>query len=120
MDLKHLTAKAVSVSLIFFGLYQVYLSINSIFFIYPRLAEGAGYSRVMQEGLFQKAIFIYLSMIIDGVYGFALFLKPAHEIKIMHIVTGAVIGTVSFIFTFRSSASANFVMGYLNQITSLL
>lgn len=116
MDLKHLAAKTVSIFLILFGLYQVYLSINSIFFVYPHLAEGEGYSRIIQEGLLQKAIFIYISMIVDGVYGFALFLKPAHEVKVMHIITGGAIGIVSFIFTVGGPMTSNPILEFLYQV----
>lgn len=99
MDLKHLAAKVVSISLILFGLYQIFLSLDAIFFVYPNLGKE-GYSLAMQKELFQKAVFIYLGTIVNGIYGFILFFKPAHEIKVMNILTGIALGVVSFLLSF--------------------
>ena len=100
MDLKHLLAKITSVLLILSGIYQILLSFNSIFFLYPQLANYQGpQSLTLEEGLVEKAIILYASMIATGTYGMALLIKPAHQIKIIHIIVGILIfiGSIFFI-----------------------
>ncbi len=100
MDLRYLLAKITSVLLILSGLYQILLSVSAIFFVYPQLANYHGYQSLgAEESLIEKAIIIYISMIASGTYGLALLVKPAHEIKIAHIVVGALIfiGSIFFI-----------------------
>lgn len=98
MPTKKLLAKIVSIGMIAFSVYQIFLSLNAIFFIYPKLeAVGPG-STIIEEGLVEKAILIYVSMFTNGLYGTVLFLKPSEKIKIFHIVTGILIFVGSIFF----------------------
>jgi len=100
VDWKNFLAKTISILLILSGLYQILLSFNAIFFVYPQLADYHGYQSFTAEGgLVEKAIIIYISMITSGTYGLALLVKPAPQVKAAHIIIGILIfiGSVFFI-----------------------
>jgi len=102
MNLKPILAKFTSVALIIFSLYQTLFSISAIFFIYPKLDQSGFDLLAIELGLIQKAIVIYLTMIVSGFFGVALLLKPDQEVKIAHIVFGILIFTVSIFFTIQT------------------
>lgn len=98
MELKDFVTKITSLALIFSGIYQIFLSLNAIFFIYPHLNPGYVHSSpVTQRGLIEKALLLYVTMVISGVYGIALLLKPSKEVEIIHIILGILL-TVASIF----------------------
>jgi hypothetical protein len=115
--MKKIFAKALSLLLIIFGLYHIGLSIISIFIIYPRLPNSPeGTSWLVQESLVEKAIILYLSTIIDGLYGLSLLIRPVDEIKTIHFLAGAVLFVFSLFFITRTRLTADPVLFYLFEI----
>jgi hypothetical protein len=99
MSLKHFVAKITSVLLIFSTFYQTVLSINAILFVYPQLANLQRYqSLTVEKVLVEKAIIIYVSMLVSGTYGITLLVKPAQQLKIAHILVGILIFIGSLFF----------------------
>ena len=84
MDLKHTLAKIVSGSLILFAAYQTLISFYSIFFIYPKLNTFNQKNYLIQEGLIEKALIIYFSMVVSGLYGVILLFKPSSKLNFNH------------------------------------
>jgi hypothetical protein len=120
VDLKHVLAKIISLLLIFSGLYQIFLSFNAIFFVYPQLSKFHGYQTLSVEGgLVEKAIIIYISMIVSGTYGLALLFKPAPQIKIAHIIIGILIFIGSLFFISQDPITSDplqqFILNFLGQ-----
>ena len=117
MDLKHLLAKITSVLLIVFSLYQTLLSLNSIFFIYPRLnSNGDQELLLLEQGLVEKAIIIYLSMLATGIYGFVLLFKPQNQVKILHIVFGLLIFGASLFFVSKTPFTTDPVIQFIQGL----
>lgn len=113
MRLKRLLARLVSLVMVGNGLYQMYLSINSIFFIYPQLTTQAPGAMTLQAGLMEKAILIFISMIANGVYGVALLFKPEEKIQILHIILGVTIFVGSLFFVQESGPVAIWLRNFL-------
>lgn len=117
MDLKNLVTKITSFTLIFFGLYQILLSLNAIFFIYPHLISRHAYSSlIIQEGLIEKALLLYAMMVTNGIYGIALLLKPSREVEIIHILFGLLLTVVSIIFITKTSFTTDPIFNFLKQL----
>ena len=114
MDFKHKLAKLVSFLLIGVGLYHVFYSISLLFFVYPHLSisqDKAGL--LIQQGLLQKAIIYYFSMLVNGLYGYFLFFKPKEEIETYHIVAGIIISVFSVFFIARTPLTTDPVLQFL-------
>lgn len=119
MNWKNLATKIVSLLLIAVGLYQVFLSLKAIFFIYPQLGPEIKYfPPSAREGLIEKAIILYASMLIDGAYGTALLLKPSKEIKAIHLLAGLLIAIASIFFVTKTSLTTDPVIDFLLRLTS--
>ncbi len=99
MNLRPLLAKITSVGLIISGLYQILLSIHATFFIYPNLQPLGQETFLIQEGLVEKALLLYASMMTSGIYGTALLFKPKEKVKILHIIFGVLLffGSIFFV-----------------------
>lgn len=120
MGRKHLLTKAISIILIASGLYQIFLSLNAIFFIYPRLHPGQETAPlIIQEGLVEKALLLYAMMIVDGIYGVALLFKPTEQVKMAHLAVGILIISISVFFItktpFTSDPLIEFLLGLLKR-----
>lgn len=114
MDLKSLTARVISLFLIASGLYQMLYSLESIFLIYPQFSSRFGeQSLIIQEGLIEKALIIYATMIVDGIYGTTLLFKPARKIKTAHIVIGFLIAVASVFFITKTPLTTDPVQQFL-------
>lgn len=101
--MKKILTKTLSVALIIFGLYHVVLSIVSIFYIYPHVMESPErYSPQLRQSLVEKAFIIYLSTIIDGIYGFSLLIKPSDEVKAIHLIAGFALFLFSALFVTKT------------------
>lgn len=117
MDLKHFLVKALSILLILSGIYQIFLSLYAIFFVYPHLSSYQGYcSFWIEEGLIEKALFLYVIMIIDGFYGITLLFKPTREVKIAHILAGILIFLGSAFFISQNPITADPILLYLERM----
>ncbi|MFC1727115.1 hypothetical protein ACFL0Y_01200 [Patescibacteria group bacterium] len=115
MDLKSLLAKIISVFLLIFSAYQTLLSINAIFFIYPNLDFQGQERFLIQTGLLDKALLIYISMITSGTYGFALLLKPTSKLKIIHIVSGILVFALSVFFVTKTPFTTDPMLEYFTS-----
>ena len=91
-------AKITSLGMIVSCFYQILLSLNAIFFIYPYLDTHDQRNLIIQEGLVEKAIILYVTMIINGFYGVTLLFKPARQVKLIHVFAGMVIFIGSLFF----------------------
>lgn len=101
--MKKTFAKLISFLLIIFGIYHIVLSLVAIFIIYPQtLGSQKLVPFDLQESLVEKAIIIYISTAIDGLYGFSLLVKPAEKIKTVHLLAGMIIFVFSFFFVTRT------------------
>lgn len=98
------------------GLYQILLSINAIFFIYPNLHPEGKEALLIQEGLIEKAIIIYASVIANSVYGTILLFKPEEEVKVIDILFGIVIFAGSIFFVTKTPFTTDPVIEYLKQL----
>lgn len=117
MGLKHFLAKALSILLILSGIYQIFLSLNAIFFVYPYYANNYGYRTFwVEEGLVEKALILYLTMIVNGMYGVTLLFKPAHEVKIAHIFVGLLIFLGSVLFISRNPITTDPIQRFLLRL----
>lgn len=117
MDLKHLLAKVISILLILFGIYQIFLSLNAIFFIYPHLTDYQGYHLLwIEEGLIEKALLLYATMVVNGIYGVVLLFKPIQEVKIIHIFGGIAIFIVSVFFVVQTSFTTDPLQQFLLKL----
>lgn len=117
MDLKHLLAKALSILLILSGIYQILLSFNAIFFIYPYLTDYQGYRPFwIEEGLIEKALLLYAIMVVNGIYGVALLFKPPQEVKIIHILGGVLIFIGSAFFVIQTPFTTDPVQQFLLKL----
>lgn len=116
MDLKHFTARLTSLALIASGLYQTLLSLNAIFFIYPHLTPQARETLIIQEGLIEKALILYASMVISSIYGVMLLFKPAEKLKIVHILSGAIIFVGSIFFITQTPFTVDPVQQFLIRL----
>lgn len=118
MELKDFAQKIISFILILSGIYQIFLSFNAIFFIYPQLVPSQRrFSYLTEMGLTDKALLLYATMIIDGIYGLGLLLKPSREVEIFHLVFGAVLAIVSIFFITKTPFTINPITEFvLNQL----
>jgi hypothetical protein len=115
MSFRRLLTKVVSLALIVSGLYQIILSLNAIFFIYPNLHPQGQEALIFQEGLVEKALILYASIITTGIYGTILLFKPEEEVKIIHIVFGILIFVGSIFFVVKTPFTTDPVLDYLTQ-----
>lgn len=113
MDLKHLAAKVTSLALIVSGLYQILLSLNAIFFIYPHLSPSGREVFIIQEGLIEKALILYVLMVTSGIYGVILLFKPREEVKLIHILSGILIFIFSIFFVVQTPFTTDPIMQFL-------
>lgn len=117
MELKPLFTRIISLFLIFFGLYQILLSTKAIFFVYPYLSPtDLGFSSIIQEGLIEKALLLYATMIIDGIYGITLLLKPIKEVEIIHLILGILIGIASVISITKTPFTTDPIFNFLRSL----
>jgi hypothetical protein len=101
--IKKIFGKVLSILLIVFGLYHIIISSALIFFVYPKLLKSPETLPLdFQESLVEKAIILYLSTIIDGLYGMALLIKPSQEVKNIHLVAGLILFVFSIFFITRT------------------
>jgi len=101
--MKKTFAKIISFLLIIFGIYHIALSLVAIFIIYPQVLDSQKLIPFdLQESLVEKAIIIYISTAIDGLYGFSLLVKPAEKIKTIHLLAGIIIFVFSLFFVTRT------------------
>ena len=114
--MKRALTKFLSILMIIFGLYHIVLSMLAIFFIYPQVFSSKAISLKTQEGLIEKAIIIYLVVIIDGLYGASLFVKPSEEIKTIHILAGIIIFIFSIFFVTRTSLTADPLVLFFSEL----
>jgi len=112
---KKTLAKIISFGLILFSFYQIWLSLQAIFFIYPKLQFHQTNSLILEEGLVEKALLIYASMITSGLYGMLLFFKPSEKIKLIHIFTGIVIFIASLFFVVETPFTTGPIRRLINQ-----
>jgi hypothetical protein len=114
MDYKNFVAKTVSIILILSTVYQILLSINAIFFLYPELISGNHQvSLRLEMGLADKALLLYATMIVDGAYGLGLLLKPSREVEIFHIVLGAILAILSIFFITKTPFTTDPIFNFL-------
>lgn len=113
MDLKTASAKIVSFFLLLSSLYQTLLSVNAIFFIYPNLIVNHQNQYRIEEGLIEKAIILYATMLTGGLYGLSLLLKPSDKLKFVHIFSGLIIFFVSVFFVSRTPFTTDPVQNLL-------
>lgn len=117
MDLKHFLVKALSILLILSGIYQIFLSLKAIFFVYPYYANNYGYRPFwVEEGLVEKALILYLTMVVNGMYGITLLFKPAREVRIAHIFVGILIFLGSVFFISRNPITTDPVQQFLLKL----
>jgi len=96
-NLKNIITKLTSFILLFSGAYQTLLSLNAIFFIYPHLNPHQE-EVIIKEGLIEKAFLLFATMVVDGIYGIILLIKPSKKIEVIHLIAGMVLIVVSFFF----------------------
>lgn len=117
MSLKRFFSKSLSFILIGAGLYKMLYSVLLIFFVYPQLSTGQDpMSLLIQEGLIEKVIIYWLMMILDGVFGFFLLFKPEEEIRIFHLVAGAIISIASVFFIVRTPLTTDPIFFFLQGL----
>ena len=117
IDLKSFAAKITSLILIFSGLYQTFLSLNAIFFIYPHLnLSQARSSLVIQSGFIEKALLLYTTMLVDSVYGATLLFKQSKEIEILHILIGIVLVMFSLFFITKTPFTTDPILQFLENL----
>jgi len=108
VDFKHLASRIISVVLIGAGLYKVFYSALLIFFIYPRFnIQNNTAGLLIQQGLVEKALVYWLTMVVDGLFGFNLLFKPQGEIRFVHIFLGLFISIFSVFFIVRTPLTVN-------------
>lgn len=111
VKLLKLSKKIIALSLITSSLVKIYLSLNDILFIYPKLNLIANGDQIFVE-LIKKAIYISTSLFIDTFYGFALLVKPIARTKHIHLIIGALLLIFSFLF-FRLHTFDNLIKNWL-------
>ena len=102
MDIKNHSAKIVSFFLIANTIYQTILSVNAIFFIYPRLNFDSQNNLIIQEGLVERAIILYATIVVGGIYGSFLLLRPSNKLKVIHVISGILIFIFSIFYVVRT------------------
>jgi len=107
MNVKNLFAKITSAFLITLSFYQTVFSVKSIFIDYPRLNFHSQNTFLIQQGLIQKAIILYITMTVSGIFGVVLLLKPAQKTQVAHIVFGILIFIISVFFTIQAPFSTD-------------
>jgi len=119
VNLKQLTTKITSVALISSGLYQIWLSLRAIFFIYPRLDFHQPEAFLIQEGLIEKALLLYGTMVLNSLYGVALLFKPTKEVKIIHLLGGMIILIISFFFVVPTPFTTGPIQQFILKLARL-
>lgn len=98
-ELKGFIAKIVSFLLIGLGVYQILISLNDIFFVFPHLNPSQSLSLPkIKVNLIEKAVLLYATMVFDGIYGVVLLLKPSEKIRIINLMIGIFLTIVSIFF----------------------
>jgi len=120
VGIKKFFSNLISLSLIGFGLYQVFYTANLLFFVYPNLKiDLVRTNWLWQEGLVEKAIVYWISMIFDAFYGIFLLFKHEEEVNLFHLAAGVLIGIFSFFFVKRTpltiSPVEQMILKYFNQ-----
>ena len=117
MDLKHRLSQLISLALIGIGLYQVLYTASLILFVYPQIEISHDINGLLlQEGLIEKAIVYYFSMLINGFYGFFLLFKPKEEIHLFYLAAGVAIGIFSYFFITRTPLTINPIDQVLDKL----
>lgn len=116
MDLKHTLAKITSVFLIGSSIYQTFLSLNAIFFIYPNLEIDGPNRFTLQTGLIEKALVLYVSMIAAGIYGLALLFRPIEKVNLINIGLGLVIFFFSVFFVSQTPFTYDPLVSFIKSI----
>jgi TRAP-type uncharacterized transport system fused permease subunit len=116
MNSRKILAKSVSFLMILFGLYHLVFSSFLILFVYPRLFKSSQeLPKEFHEGLVEKAIVLYVTTIIDGLYGAALMVRPGREVKTIHILAGLIIFVFSIFFVTRNQLTADPISLFLTN-----
>jgi len=116
MSLKRIFSRLISFVLIAAGLYQVFYSSWLILFVYPKLSIGQNASDLLiQEGLIEKALVYWLTIVVGGFYGFFLLFKPEEEIGIYHLVAGVLISIFSIFFIINTPLTPNPIFPFLEK-----
>lgn len=116
MDLKHKVSKLISILLILVGFFHLAYSTYLLVFFYPNMSLPQGKLGLsIQRSLIEKALVMYLNLVVDGIYGLVLLTKPKEEIKVLHILLGAVVLAVSTFFMIQTPLTAIPILGFLNQ-----
>lgn len=106
--MKKFITKLLSIILIIFGFYHIVISIFSIFYLYPRVLNSTeSITWRLQESLVEKAFILYLSTIINGLYGLTLLLRPPEKVKTVHLLAGMVLVIFSFFFVTRTELTTD-------------
>ena len=112
MDIKDFVTKITSLTLVFTGFYQIFLSLNAVFFIYPSFDQTRP-SFTIQEGLIEKALLLYATMISDSIYGLALLFKPSQEVKTIHVIIGILLAVFSIFFITQTPFTVDPIFNFL-------
>ena len=98
-SLKEIITKSLSILLIVSGLYHLLLSSLFVLIIYPRSLNSDRFvPLIIQEGLIEKALVLYLTTIVEGLYGLSLLFRPKQEVGLFHLLVGIIIFFFSFFF----------------------
>jgi hypothetical protein len=109
--------KITSILLIGTGLYQIFYSTSLLFLVYPHLKFGSGQSGfLLYEGLIEKAIFYFLTMIISGFYGLALMFKPEEELTYLQIFGGLIIFGFSVFFITKTPVTSDPIFDWFTSL----
>jgi hypothetical protein len=71
---------------------------------------------MIEAGLIEKALILYVTMVASGVFGSILLLKPSSKVKTFHIVLGILIFIISALFTTKTSFNSDPLSLYLMEI----
>lgn len=97
--LKDIFTKVLSVLLLIAGTYHFLLSSLFILFIYPRsLGTHKFIPFTLQESLIEKALVLYFTTIIEGIYGLSLLIRPREKVSVLHLLAGIAIFIFSIFF----------------------
>lgn len=120
MSWKQKLAKLTSILLIGNVIYQIVYSTILLIFVYPHLQFRAGMTGlILYESMIEKAIIYYISIVISGIYGVALFFKPKEQLTSIQIIGGLIIFFLTVFFVTKSSVTADpildFIMGLIGK-----
>lgn len=116
MTFKRFLTKIISSVLLGISGYKMIYSILLIFFIYPQLsANSNAVGALIQEGLIGKMTAYLLTMVVDGVLGFFLLLKPAEEITVFHLIFGIILFGLSVFFIIKTPLTVDPIFFLLKE-----